>query len=116
MQEYITAFQYNHTPSTYFDQNKQRPLCRILSTARDIVRQGLPIKCVEAVFLALLLTAGWKDLDRIPVGFKTCIAGHVYRSGLPYYQAWQHLQSRLHTFGHMCWPYLQNRYVCCAAK
>ena len=82
-QEYITAFQYNHTPNTYFDQNKQRPLCRILSTARDIVRQGLPIKCVEAVFLALLLTAGWKDLDRIPVGFKTCVAGHVYRLGLP---------------------------------
>ncbi|KAL3158407.1 Tubulinyl-Tyr carboxypeptidase 1, variant 2 [Trebouxia sp. C0009 RCD-2024] len=79
VQEYITAFQYNHTASTYFDQNKQRPLCRILSTARDIVRQGLPIKCVEAVFLALLLTAGWKDLDRIPVGFKTCVAGHVYR-------------------------------------
>ena len=43
------------------------------------MRQGLPIKCVEAVFLALLLTAGWNDLDRIPVGFKTCVAGHVYR-------------------------------------
>ncbi len=79
LQEYITAFQYNHTSTTYFDQNKQRPLCRLLSTARDIVRQGLPIKCVEAVFLGLLLTAGWTHLDRIPVGFKTCVAGHVYR-------------------------------------
>ena len=87
MQEYITAFQYNHTANTYFDQNKQRPLCRILSTARDIVRQGLPIKCVEAVFLALLLTAGWNDLDRIPVGFKTCVAGHVYRCCLDQYPA-----------------------------
>ena len=87
MQEYITAFQYNHTANTYFDQNKQRPLCRILSTARDIVRQGLPIKCVEAVFLALLLTAGWNDLDRIPVGFKTCVAGHVYRCCPDHYSA-----------------------------
>lgn len=85
MQEYITAFQYNHTANTYFDQNKQRPLCRILSTARDIVRQGMPIKCVEAVFLALLLTAGWNDLDRIPIGFKTCVAGHVYRCCLDHY-------------------------------
>ncbi len=82
LQEYITSFQYNHTATTYFDQNKQRPLCRILSTARDIVRQGLPIKCVEAVFLGLLLTSGWTDLDRVPVGFKTCVAGHVYRSHL----------------------------------
>ncbi len=82
LQEYITSFQYNHTAATYFDQNKQRPLCRILSTARDIVRQGLPIKCVEAVFLGLLLTSGWTDLDRVPVGFKTCVAGHVYRSHL----------------------------------
>ncbi|KAL0027723.1 hypothetical protein WJX77_000968 [Trebouxia sp. C0004] len=79
VQDYITSFQYNHTATTYFDQNKQRPLCRILSTARDIVRQGLPIKCVEAVFLGLLLTSGWTDLDRVPVGYKTCVAGHVYR-------------------------------------
>ena len=91
MQEYITAFQYNHTSSTYFDQNKQRPLCRILSTARDIVRQGLPIKCVEAVFLALLLTSGWKDLDRVPVGFKTCVAGHVYRYWLSCRSLCQHI-------------------------
>ena len=81
LQDFISALQYNHTSAAYFDQNKQRPLCRILSTAREIVRQGLPIKCVEAVFLGLLLTTGWTDLDRVPVGFKTCVAGHVYRSG-----------------------------------
>jgi hypothetical protein len=43
------------------------------------VRRALPIKCLEAVFLALYLTAGMKDLDRIPVGFKTCVHGASYR-------------------------------------
>ena len=71
MQGYITALQYNHTSNTYFDQNKQRPLCRILSTARDIVRQGLPIKCVEAVFLALLLTAG--TIIKVPLRRSFCV-------------------------------------------
>jgi hypothetical protein len=29
-----------------------------MDTAKDIVRRGLPIKCLEAVFLGLYLTAG----------------------------------------------------------
>ena len=35
---------------------------------------------VEAVFLALHLTTGWREIDRIPVSFKTQVAGkHVHR-------------------------------------
>ena len=43
------------------------------------MRRALPIKCLEAVFLGLYLTAGMRDLDRIPVGFKTCVQGASYR-------------------------------------
>ena len=50
--------------------DKARPLASLLCTARAIARRPLPIKCVEAVFLALLLTAGMEDIDRVPVSFK----------------------------------------------
>eukprot|EP00959_Pyramimonas_sp_CCMP1952_P267862 5600442-Pyramimonas_sp.AAC.1 len=43
------------------------------------MRRSLPIKCLEAVFLGLYLTAGMEELDRTPVGFKTEVGGHVYR-------------------------------------
>ena len=83
-QAYINALQYNHTGEQYFSINKNRPLGRVMDTAKQIMRDALPIKCVEAVFLALHLTAGWREVDRIPVSFKTQVAGaggsaHVHR-------------------------------------
>ncbi len=33
----------------------------------------------QAVFLGTLLTAGWSDLDRLPLAFKSCVQGQVYR-------------------------------------
>lgn len=79
-QAYITSLQYNHTGEQYFSINKQRPLGRVMDTAKQIMRDALPIKCVEAVFLALHLTMGWREIDRIPVSFKTQAAGrHVHR-------------------------------------
>ena len=53
---YIEKLQYNFTGVNYFDIRKNRPMTRILETAREITRQALPIKCVEAVFLAAYLT------------------------------------------------------------
>lgn len=38
-----------------------------------------PIKCVEAVFLALYLTAGILDVERIPLGFKSERNGQVHQ-------------------------------------
>ncbi|CAG9464707.1 unnamed protein product [Pedinophyceae sp. YPF-701] len=79
IQAFISSFQYNHTGNNYFDVRKNRPLTRIMDTARDICRDALPIKCVEGVFLALLLTSGLEDTDRYPVGFKSAVGGRVYR-------------------------------------
>lgn len=42
-------------------------------------QESLPIRCIEAVFLGLLLTTGWEDLLRVPVGFKTSVGRNVYR-------------------------------------
>jgi hypothetical protein len=45
----------------------------------QIVRDALPIRCLEAVFLALHLTQGMTELDRYPVSFKSTVAGNTYR-------------------------------------
>merc|ERR1712070_1223745 len=61
LQKYISSFEYNHTNINYFNVKKNRPLARVMDTAKTITRQALPIKCVEAVFLALYLTAGMEE-------------------------------------------------------
>ena len=80
-QAFIDQLTYNHVGydgavngSTFFSIDKKRPIGRILETARCIERDALPIKCVEAVFLALRLTANWRDVDRVPAAFKTAVA------------------------------------------
>jgi hypothetical protein len=79
VQSYIEKLSYNFTGVNYFDVRKQRPLGRILETAREITRQALPIKCVEAIFVAAYLTQGLKELERIPVSFKSSVDGQSYK-------------------------------------
>lgn len=77
VQAYIERLQYNYTGTDYFDVRKNRPYARVLETARLIVKTALPIKCVEAVFVALLLTQELTELDRVPLAFKSRIDGRV---------------------------------------
>jgi hypothetical protein len=77
VKQFIGSFHYRHTAHTNFNAQKLRPLARIMDTARMIVYAPQPIKCVEAVFLALYLTAGLPEVERIPLGFKTEIGGQV---------------------------------------
>lgn len=79
VQSFIEKLQYNYTPVDYFDVRKNRPMSRILDTSRKIIRDGLPIKCVEAVFLALFLTQGLQSLERIPMSFKSRVDGHTFK-------------------------------------
>ncbi|XP_002969550.2 vasohibin-1 isoform X1 [Selaginella moellendorffii] len=71
IQHYINSFEYKQTPTTSFNSHKFRPLSRIMDTAKMMIYSPQPIKCVEAVFLALYLTAGMQDVERIPLSFKT---------------------------------------------
>ncbi|EFJ47788.1 hypothetical protein VOLCADRAFT_32981, partial [Volvox carteri f. nagariensis] len=79
VQQVINSLQYNHTPGYYYNVSKSRPFSRIMDTAREALRVALPIKCLEAVFLGALLTAGWLDLDRLPLAFKSTVQGQTYR-------------------------------------
>lgn len=56
VQDLISSLQYNYSPGYNYDSSKARPLAAVLATAQHILQQPLPIKCVEAVFLGLLLT------------------------------------------------------------
>jgi hypothetical protein len=53
-----------------------------MDTAREVLREALPIKCIEAVFLGALLTAGWEGTARMPLGFKSGVNGETHRHGL----------------------------------
>ncbi|GIL84617.1 hypothetical protein Vretifemale_13299, partial [Volvox reticuliferus] len=79
VQHVINSLQYNHTPGYYYNVSKSRPFSRIMDTARETLRVALPIKCLEAVFLGALMTAGWQDLDRLPLAFKSTVQGQTYR-------------------------------------
>jgi len=59
--------------------NKNRSFKSIANTAKEILKEGLPIQCLEAVFLAAYLTAGLPNLDRFPISFKTTAGSSTHR-------------------------------------
>ena len=79
IQNYMNGLEYNFTGTLYFDINKNRSFKAIVATAKEIVRDALPIQCLEAVFLSAYLTAELENLDRIPVSFKSIVDGQVFR-------------------------------------
>ncbi|CAL9691867.1 unnamed protein product [Knipowitschia caucasica] len=78
VQNYMKALQYNHTGTQFFEIKKSRPLCGLMETARDMIRESLPIKCLEAVILGVYLTNGLTSLERFPISFKTQFSGHCF--------------------------------------
>ena len=50
-----------------------------MDTARNILNEALPIKCIEGVFLALYLTSELHDVERVPISFKSTVNGQIYR-------------------------------------
>ena len=76
IQKYINQLQYNFLPCTFFNLDKYRALFRIMDTARDIVRESLPIRCLEATYVSLYFTQGM-NVDRIPITFKTLFQKQV---------------------------------------
>ena len=80
LSRYIHAFEYNHTGKSYFKMSRDRGLKHVHFTAREIIREALPIQCVEAVFLAVHLTAELDCLDlRVPLSFKSKCGEAHYR-------------------------------------
>ncbi|KAK1329322.1 hypothetical protein QTO34_011504 [Cnephaeus nilssonii] len=54
IQNYMKTLQYNHTGTQFFEIRKMRPLSGLMETAKEMTRESLPIKCLEAVILGML--------------------------------------------------------------
>lgn len=73
-----SSFEYNHLGCEFHPISKQRVFSRLMQQAREMIREGLPLKCLEAVVLTTFLTREWKEIERIPLRFKTRAGGHTY--------------------------------------
>ncbi|MBN3314985.1 VASH2 protein, partial [Atractosteus spatula] len=78
IQNYMKMLQYNHTGTQFFEIRKTRPLSGLMETAREMTRESLPIKCLEAVILGIYLTNGLTSVERFPISFKTQFSGNYF--------------------------------------
>ena len=58
VQRYISAFEYNYTGRTFHRARRGGGMKHLVRTAKAVMKEALPIQCVEAVFLAVYLTDG----------------------------------------------------------
>lgn len=49
-----------------------------METAKEMTRESLPIKCLEAVILGIYLTNGQPSIERFPISFKTYFSGNCF--------------------------------------
>lgn len=81
IQAYIEAYEYNFTGENFFNVKgvrQNQSLFRVLDVAKRVIRESLPIKCVEAVYLGIYCTQSMPDIDRLPIIFNSEISGHRY--------------------------------------
>ena len=78
-QQALNALQYNFLPSTFFSLKKNRPLHKIVSAGHEILQVALPIRCLEATFVGIALTQGFREIHRLPIAFKSRCGGKDYR-------------------------------------
>ncbi|XP_003388484.1 PREDICTED: vasohibin-1-like isoform X2 [Amphimedon queenslandica] len=71
--------QYNYTGMQFFDVKRYKPLSRLMDMAKDMIKESLPIKCLEAVILSLYLTSPLTSLQRFTIRFKSNHEGRCYR-------------------------------------
>ena len=64
VQKYMTRLTYNHTGTQFFETRPNSSMITLMDTARSMVREALPIKCMEAVVLSIYLTNGVPCLGR----------------------------------------------------
>ncbi|CAM5122592.1 unnamed protein product [Eretmochelys imbricata] len=79
IQRYIKELQYNHTGTQFFEIKKSRPLTGLMDLAKEMTKEALPIKCLEAVILGIYLTNNMPTLERFPISFKTHFSGNYFR-------------------------------------
>ncbi|XP_038583953.1 tubulinyl-Tyr carboxypeptidase 1 [Micropterus salmoides] len=78
IQKYIRELQYNHTGTQFFEIKKSRPLTALMDIAKEMTREALPIKCLEAVILGIYLTNNMPGVERFPLSFHSQFSGNNF--------------------------------------
>lgn len=79
IQSFINAFRYNYTSCPFVKPKKTGGARHMLETYQQLLDFSLPIQCVEAVFIASILTAPYSEVVRIPLSFESKCGGQVYK-------------------------------------
>lgn len=79
IQKFIESFQYNYRGVPFIQLRKDRGMHHIFTATNTIIRAALPIQCVEACFIASVLTTELTEVDRVPLSFKSKCEGSYYR-------------------------------------
>lgn len=88
---------YNYTGEEFFVKKKDRGFRHVTSTAKLIIREALPIQCVEAVFVGAYLTADMVQVKRaVKQRYVRPDSGRVF-FGSPFWQGRKHIVSPRHT-------------------
>ncbi|XP_023340823.1 vasohibin-2 isoform X2 [Eurytemora carolleeae] len=84
MQQYITDLKYNHDDVPLKIQ-AQASMITHYNSAKRMIREGQPIKCMDAIILGIHLTTGIQGLGRFPINFKSEIHDKAFKPGRKYY-------------------------------
>ena len=76
VQDYMNQLTYNHTGTQFFETRPNSSMLTLMETAKAMVREALPIKCMEAVVLTIHLTNGVPGLGRFTINFKSELPQH----------------------------------------
>ncbi|XP_002165523.3 tubulinyl-Tyr carboxypeptidase 1 [Hydra vulgaris] len=79
VQNFLNRLQYNHLGVYFFDVKTKRPVYRLAELAKDIIRNPMPIKCLEAVIVSIFLTSSIESLLRFSIRFKSRFQNKVHR-------------------------------------
>lgn len=63
--DYMTTLTYNHTGTQFFETKPNSSMITLMETAKCMIREAIPIKCMEAVVLSIYLTNGVPCLGKI---------------------------------------------------
>ena len=79
IQQFIEMFEYNYSGKPFFKMKKSGGAFHIQSVAKQLIKAGLPIQCVEAVFISTYISRGMTTVVRIPISFKSQFIDGVHR-------------------------------------
>lgn len=79
IQLFVEQFEYNYSGKPFFKMKKSGGAFHIQSVAKQLIKAGLPIQCVEAVFISTYVSRGMTAVVRIPMSFKSQFIDGVHR-------------------------------------